>query len=210
MMKELVKRLAEIQSTLKAPKGQYNSFGKYNYRSCEDILEAVKPLLNGLVLTVSDEVRNIGERYYIVATAKLTDGEHTISNDAYAREPEDKKGMDASQITGSCSSYARKYALNGLFCIDDTQDADTQDNRKPTESRSTPEPSSFVLQQLKKDTRGNVEHQKSIIEEFTGKTTLRGFSPDEYVKLWSRIKPDGTDRQQYLDFLGTLGLEVEA
>ena len=125
-MKELVKKLCEVQLELKAPKNQYNSFGEYKYRSCEDILEAVKPLtcLRGLALTVSDEVVQIGERYYVKATATITDGESSISNTAFAREMLEKKKMDDSQITGATSSYARKYALNGLLCIDDTKDAD--------------------------------------------------------------------------------------
>lgn len=122
-------KLMTVQANLKAPKGQYNSFGKYKYRSCEDILEAVKPLLNQakLTLTVSDEVTVIGNRYYIKATATVTDIEtgesHSVS--ALAREDETKKGMDLAQVTGSVSSYARKYALNGLFCIDDTKDSDS-------------------------------------------------------------------------------------
>jgi len=119
-----MKILTEIQQKLKAPKNQFNSFGKYNYRSCEDILEAVKPLLNGATLTISDEIINVGDRYYVKATATLKHGEEWETVTAFAREEENKKGMDASQITGSASSYARKYALNGLFLIDDTKDAD--------------------------------------------------------------------------------------
>ena len=125
-------KLTEIQQQLKAPKGQRNDFGKYNYRSCEDILEAVKPLLNGCQLTISDEVRFLGDRYYIEATVVFKDGDEKTIVKASAREQESRKGMDASQITGSASSYARKYALNGLFLIDDTKDADTMDNTKPT------------------------------------------------------------------------------
>lgn len=126
-----MKELIMIQQGLKAPKGQYNNFGKYKYRSCEDILEAVKPLLaeQACTLTIQDEINLIGDRYYVKATAILTNSEgqaHTTT--AFAREPDDKKGMDESQITGMASSYARKYALNGLFCIDDTKDADTMDN----------------------------------------------------------------------------------
>lgn len=125
--------LAAVQSALKAPKGQYNSFGKYNYRSCEDILEAVKPILkeNGLTLTLCDDLTQCGDRVYIKATACVTDVEsgEKVSTCAFAREPETKKGMDDSQITGTASSYARKYALNGLFCIDDTKDADTEESR---------------------------------------------------------------------------------
>jgi hypothetical protein len=121
-------KLAAIQQELKAPKGQTNSFGKYKYRSCEDILEAVKPLLQGASLVLSDQIEAIGGRIYVRAEAVLSFGGHSVSAMAYAREPEVKKGMDESQITGAASSYARKYALNGLFCIDDTKDADTMDN----------------------------------------------------------------------------------
>lgn len=127
-------KLAAIQRELKAPKGQYNSFAKYNYRSCEDILEAVKPLCikNNATLILNDTVREISGRFYIVATATLADQESdgVVEADAYAREPQDKKGMDDSQITGMASSYARKYALNGLFCIDDTKDADTDEAKR--------------------------------------------------------------------------------
>ena len=121
-----MKQLIEIQSELKAPKNQRNSFGNYNYRSAEDILEAVKPLLKNheCHLTISDEIILIGDRYYVKAEATLTSKDEHISVSAFAREESTKKGMDSSQITGSASSYARKYALNGLFCIDDTKDAD--------------------------------------------------------------------------------------
>ena len=129
-------RVCGAQAALKAPKGQYNSFGKYKYRSCEDILEAAKPLCTGLglVLTITDEIVLIGERYYVKATATLrdTESEEMICNVAYAREEAEKKGMDAGQLTGATSSYARKYALNGLFCIDDTKDADTDEYAKQT------------------------------------------------------------------------------
>ena len=123
-------KLAKVQAELKAPKNQYNSFGKYAYRSAEDILSAAKPLCvaNGLLLTLSDEIKEIGGRIYVEATATATDTENDnsfVSATASAREPQDKKGMDDSQITGAASSYARKYALNGLFAIDDTKDADT-------------------------------------------------------------------------------------
>ena len=123
----LQESLVAIQSKLKAPKGQFNSFGKYHYRSAEDILEAVKPLLaeHNVVLNMSDRVELIGARYYIVSTAKVIKGEEEIASEGRAREDESKKGMDGAQVTGTSSSYARKYALNGLFCIDDTKDADT-------------------------------------------------------------------------------------
>lgn len=139
-MKHIYEALMKIQSELKAPKNQRNNFGGYNYRSCEDIMEAVKPLLlkNGVVLTVSDDMSVVGNRVYVKATATLSDGEDVISNSAFAREAEVKKGMDDSQITGATSSYARKYALNGLFCIDDTKDADAtnthgKDEKTPAE-----------------------------------------------------------------------------
>ena len=124
-----MQKLLNIQKRLKAPKNQYNSFGKYKYRSCEDILEALKPLCveENVVLTLSDEIINVKDRYYIKATATLTDENTCMTVTAYAREEESKKGMDGSQITGTASSYARKYALNGLFCIDDTKDADTDE-----------------------------------------------------------------------------------
>ena len=123
-----MKELLQIQSELKAPKGQFNAYGKYKYRSCEDILEAVKPILKkcNCTLLLSDSLVYVGERYYIKATATLVNAEgKSVSTEAYAREEETKKGMDASQITGASSSYARKYALNGLLCIDDNKDSDT-------------------------------------------------------------------------------------
>ena len=133
----IYEKLSKIQEELKAPKGQYNSFGKYKYRSCEDILEAVKPLLikNKLSMQISDELMQIGDRYYVKANATLLDLEDnsTMTNTAYAREEEEKKGMDGSQITGTASSYARKYALNGLFLIDDTKDADTDEYHEQNE-----------------------------------------------------------------------------
>ena len=125
--------LVYIQTNLKAPKNQRNNFGGYNYRSCEDIMEAVKPLLKerGCSLTVGDDIVEIGDRVYVKATAILrtSDGKE-ITNTAFAREPLSKKGSDESQITGAASSYARKYALNGLFCIDDTKDADATNDHK--------------------------------------------------------------------------------
>ena len=142
-----MQKLLNIQRDLKAPKSQYNSFGKYNYRNCEDILEAVKPLCarEGACLTISDAVVQIGERYYIQATATLQDsenGEVIALVTAYAREEAEKKGMDASQVTGAASSYARKYALNGLFDIDDTKDADSDEKgekpAKPSNSAAKP------------------------------------------------------------------------
>lgn len=141
----IYEKLSNIQSELKCNKSQYNSFGKYKYRSCEDILEALKPIVakNKATLILSDELVNIGERYYIKSTATLidTEEEKQVQNTAYAREELEKKGMDGSQITGTASSYARKYALNGLFNIDDTKDADTdefaiQGNEKVTDTEA--------------------------------------------------------------------------
>lgn len=134
--------LKTIQQKLKAPKSQRNSFGNYNYRSCEDILEAVKPLLAEFdaTLLLSDELVQVGDRYYVKATATFIHGDTPIEVTAYAREAETRKGTDESQITGASSSYARKYALNGLFLIDDTKDADTDEYAKSTKSaRSTKE-----------------------------------------------------------------------
>ena len=133
----MIKKLQKIQSEIKAPKGQMNKYGNYKYRSCEDILEAVKPLLaeQELAILISDEIILVGERYYIKATATLTDGKGEISVTAFAREEEKKKGMDASQLTGSTSSYARKYALNGLLAIDDTKDSDSTNTHDKTEKK---------------------------------------------------------------------------
>ena len=139
----IYEKLLNIQAELKAPKNQYNSFGKYHYRSCEDILEGLKPLLTKYkaTLIVNDEIVQIGDRYYVKATATLIDvegeGRECISSTAFAREDEKKTGMDLSQLTGSTSSYARKYALNGLFAIDDTKDSDAT-NKHDTEQISRP------------------------------------------------------------------------
>ena len=139
----IYEKLMNIQKELKAPKGQYNSFGKYKYRSCEDILESVKPLLEKYKVTIilTDKLEQIGERYYIRAMAILfdTESDNSIENTAYAREEETKKGMDGSQITGTSSSYARKYALNGLLLIDDTKDADTDEFAKENNKGKTKE-----------------------------------------------------------------------
>ena len=141
--KNVYQKLMEVQSKLKAPKSQYNSFGKYSYRSCEDILEALKPLLNevGAIVNISDQVKLIGDRYYIEATAMFLDantGDSIISK-AIAREDESKKGQDLAQLSGATSSYARKYALNGLFAIDDNKDSDaTNTHNKDIKPNMTP------------------------------------------------------------------------
>ena len=134
---KLLDRLALIQKELKCPKSQFNAFAKYNYRNCEDIMTAVKPLLTDCVLTITDDVVFIGNRFYIKATATLRNAEQTIEVSAYAREEEVKKGMDASQISGASSSYARKYCLNGLFLIDDTKDADSTNQHGKDEPVAT-------------------------------------------------------------------------
>ena len=171
-------KLAIIQQELIAPKNQYNSFGKYNYRSCEDILEGLKPCLKkvGAAVTVSDEVLQIGERYYIKATATLHDTENpdSISNTAYAREDEGKKGMDVSQVTGATSSYARKYALNGLFCIDDVKDADTRDNR----------------QNEAKEQKQAEEHQKEFENSVVSEVKVKA--------LVARCEKEGVDTEKIL------------
>lgn len=140
MADNIYKKLLDVQTELKAPKGQFNKFGNYSYRSCEDILEAVKSLLVKYQATIiiTDEIKLIGDRYYVEAKVKFIDvvSGQFIENSALAREDENKKGMDLAQVTGSCSSYARKYALNGMFCIDDCKDADATNNGKEDNNKS--------------------------------------------------------------------------
>lgn len=136
----LHEKLVAIQSELKAPKNQRNNFGNYNYRSCEDILEAVKPLLNKhkLTLIIGDDVVEIGGRVYFKSTIKISDGKDTIETSAFAREEETKKGMDVAQISGATSSYSRKYCLNAILCIDDTKDADATNTHDKVQSPEIP------------------------------------------------------------------------
>jgi len=159
-------KLSQIQSEVKAPKGQFNSFGKYHYRSCEDIVEAVKPILNkhGFALLLTDEVTEVGGRVYVRATATITDGKESYAATAFAREEETKKGMDASQITGTASSYARKYALNGLFAIDDTKDADT----KSPKDNIPDEGELQILRNLVHSSMLNDEHKKAAFNAIDG------------------------------------------
>jgi hypothetical protein len=135
----IYEKLTKVQEELKAPKSQFNTFGKFYYRNCEDILEALKPLLvkHKLFLMMSDSVELVGDRYYIKATCTITDGDISISNSAYAREEYKKDRMDESQSTGSSSSYARKYALNGLFLIDDIKDPDTDEYQRQEKGNTT-------------------------------------------------------------------------
>lgn len=198
MSEKLTKALGEVQFKLKAPKGQVNSFGHYNYRSCEDILEAVKPLLHeaGLALTLSDDVVAVGNRIYVKATATVTDGTDSVSNTAFARESETKKGMDDSQITGTASSYARKYALNGLFCIDDTRDADTDEYHR----RTQPEKSQSIMcehcgKPIKPLTRRDGGMMSPVdVARWTqreSKMTLCG----DCLKAWRQAKANSTNNQ---------------
>lgn len=156
---KIFEKLVKIQNDLKAPKNQYNKFGNYSYRNCEDILESLKPLLERekLTLLLGDELVMIGERYYVRSTATLTDGEEEIKNSAFAREEETKKGMDGSQITGASSSYARKYALNGLFLIDDMKDSDATNTGQKQETKKQPT-------EKEQDERINLIHQLNEAE----------------------------------------------
>lgn len=168
--------LSDIQSKVKAPKGQTNNFGNYKYRSCEDIVEAVKPIINplGYHLILSDEMVMLGNRFYIKATATLTNGKDSYDAVGYAREEETKKGMDSSQITGAASSYARKYALNGLFAIDDTKDSDhtndgkeepkkkEQSNELPWLNEGTEDYKKVVARLSAKDSKGTIEDVKKV------------------------------------------------
>lgn len=166
-MKAINTRLQKIQTELKAPKGQFNKFGNYKYRSCEDIVESIKPLLtrHNCSLLITDDIKQVGDRFYIEATVLLTDCEsgEQVFTKALAREAENKKGMDESQITGSTSSYARKYALNGMFAIDDTKDADTQDNSELTEDQKKKIDSFTDLEEL----RIYYEKNKGLGTEFS-------------------------------------------
>ena len=181
--KTICDKLRMVQQKLKAPKNQYNSFGKYRYRSCEDILEGVKPLLEevGAAIVLTDCIEQVGDRFYIKATANFMDGNDFICNTAYARESDDKKGMDASQITGTASSYARKYALNGLLLIDDTKDADTDENHNEAVGRSRSEAAKkaqATKEQNAADSANQIISEKdlNILIELMKK---KGISPDQ-------------------------------
>ena len=190
-------KLLNVQSELKAPKSQYNSFGGYKYRSCEDILEALKPILNKnkATIIISDDILFVGGRYYIKATVKFIDIENgeTIENSALAREEESKKGMDASQITGSVSSYARKYALNGMFAIDDTKDSDSTNTHgvEPEQSKSTGKLSAKQVGRLLaiglKAGIKEPEIKKVIKAEF-GKDKIEDLSKEAYDSICSRLE----------------------
>ena len=185
-MSDFLTRVGMAQSELKAPKNQYNSFGKYNYRSCEDILEAAKPInkKHGLVLLLTDKPVCIGQRYYIEATARLYDieSEQFIEATASAREADTKKGMDDSQVTGTASSYARKYALNGLYNIDDTKDADTDAYKKQTTTSTTAAP------EYKCGDCGKP------FEAFRDPTSGKTFTPAEVFQMAKKRNADGVAR----------------
>lgn len=183
---KLHEKLLAIQTKLKAPKGQYNSFGKYSYRSAEDILEAVKPLNaeQGVLLTITDEIKEIGGRVYVVATATVSDGTDTLQVSAFAREPENKKGMDESQITGASSSYARKYALNGLYAIDDNKDADTDEHKQQQENSPKKQPAQ-KQQQKQQQEQGFTEQELHELVE-------------KYVR---NIEALGVDRAKLIEFV---------
>ena len=180
----IYEKLVKIQSTLKAPKGQYNSFGKYKYRNCEDILEAVKPLLAEVkaVVIIGDELELIGSRFYVKATARFIDCETDaqITNTAYAREEDTKKGMDGSQITGASSSYARKYALNGLFAIDDTKDSDTTNGMPDQQSNQQNKQQANTAPQLM------TEQHYNILLRACGNAQMNG-SAEEFWKERYRV-----------------------
>ena len=192
--KPIYAALMAVQAGLKAPKSQHNSFGKYDYRSAEDIIEAVKPLLkeNGLFLTMSDDIVQIGDRYYVKATVSVTDivtGE-SVQTSALAREAAQKKGMDESQVTGTASSYARKYALNGLFAIDDTKDADTDQYKQQTSGAQNEE-----MNKAKRQLKAEVDRigctwdeVKAISGVKLGKTETKGMSAGEVSSLAANLE----------------------
>lgn len=184
---KLHEKLLAIQTKLKAPKGQYNSFGKYSYRSAEDILEAVKPLNaeQGVLLTITDEIKEIGGRVYVVATATVSDGTDTLQVSAFAREPENKKGMDESQITGATSSYARKYALNGLYAIDDNKDADTNEHKQQQDNAPKKQPAQKQQQKQQQQEKGFTEQELHELVE-------------KYVR---NIEALGVDRAKLIEFV---------
>lgn len=182
-MKNITQKLIKVQSELKAPKGQKNTFGNYNYRSAEDILEAVKPLLSeqGLLMTITDIIEQIGERYYIQAKVILTDGEDTVEVTGYARESLNKKGMDDSQITGTASSYARKYAMNGLFLIDDTKDSDSNENRTERENRAKKADVEAEREKQAKIAKLNDQYERAL------KAANDNEAPTELLTKWNKL-----------------------
>lgn len=185
----IYKQLNQIQTELKAPKTQRNNFGKYNYRSTEDILEAVKPLLDKTetVVTIEDKIELIGDRYYIKATAILhnKEGEQVLST-AYAREPDSKKGMDLAQLTGATSSYARKYALNGLFAIDDTKDSDSTNKHEQEEEKVSEKQLGYLFHLAKE--LDYVEDMAGLIKEKYNKNNSKDLTSKEASDIINLLK----------------------
>ncbi len=191
----IYEKLLKIQGSLKAPKGQYNKFGKYKYRSCEDILEALKPLLveSKAVVTINDSLIQVGERYYVQAVATLTDVEDggQVSVMAYAREALSKKGMDESQVTGATSSYARKYALNGLFAIDDNKDMDYMQGQFTDENKGD-----YKQNKAKKDYWALAHHERVTSGEFEGLTLIEVEKDNpSVIDEWYKLCPDGEKKK---------------
>ena len=192
-------KLSIVQKNLVANKGQTNSFGKYSYRSCEDILEALKPHLDGCTVTLSDDIVMVGDRIYVKSTATFADESNAIDVTAFAREPESRKGMDDSQLTGSTGSYSRKYALNGLFCIDDVKDMDTMDNRKyeTLKARVGPvEESANAILELITNPDISESEQDSGIHEIWGE-----LSRDEQTVAWRAPSKGGYFTQEQKDLI---------
>ena len=207
-MANVREKLAAVQKVLKAPKNQYNSFGKYSYRSCEDILEAAKPLCieNGLILTISDDIVAVGERYYIKATAAVTDVQdgEKVECSGIAREAEERKGMDSSQVTGSTSSYARKYALNGLFSIDDTKDADATNDHGKGKAMASKAEAAGIGAQVKEYTCCDCGKEFKEFTDKNGKTWSAGQvyhmsesnNTDGKARCSACMKKAGTQKQK--------------
>ena len=185
-MSTLQEKLIAIQQDLKAPKSQYNSFGKYRYRSCEDILEAVKPLLfrEGVVLTIADDLLAENGRFYVKASATLSYQDERICSSAFAREDETKKGMDGSQITGAASSYARKYALNGLFCIDDTKDADATNTgeQQPAQEQKPTQDDFYSQAMMELSLATTVEDLKKVWSKYKSLQNNEAFKKAKDIK----------------------------
>ena len=188
-------KLIAIQSELKAPKSQYNNFGKYAYRNCEDILESLKPLLkeHKSTIYISDEIVTVLDRFYVKATVTFIDAEtgEKIINTAYAREEEDKKGMDGSQVTGSSSSYARKYALNGMFAIDDTKDSDFTNTTTKGDNTGLSEAQIKRLLAIASKANISADDVKKVVAKSFGVQDLRKMNKQQYDEICSRLEKKG-------------------
>ena len=189
-------KLIAIQSELKAPKSQYNNFGKYAYRNCEDILESLKPLLkeHKSTIYIADEIVTVLERFYVKATVTFIDAEtgESITNTAYAREEESKKGMDGSQVTGASSSYARKYALNGMFAIDDTKDSDFTNTTTKTDNSGLSEAQIKRLLAIASKVNISADDVKIVVAKSFGVQDLRKMNKQQYDEICSRLEKKGS------------------